>query len=165
MTKNACMRFILYSFMPIMMFYSHIILMYWKHFVKLVYWLLTWSKTKMMAMKAIQPRHYPKFTYKGVDQYKCCKKYLDINVPSTNRWNIILRVLTSKWVGTIIICLKINTIKALLEDGKWDWCYSMLWWSKCCFMVHQRLWTRERRSSFTYGKSYPYSLTQLKGHF
>ena len=47
------------------------------------------DKTKMMAIKTIQPRHYPIFTYKGepLKQVQSFKN-LGINVPSTNRLNV-----------------------------------------------------------------------------
>ena len=46
------------------------------------------DQTKMMAMEAIQSRHYPTFTYK-VEPIQVAQhfKYLAMNVSLTNRWN------------------------------------------------------------------------------
>ena len=76
------------------------------------------DKTKMMAIKAIKPRDYRTFTYKGEPiQVVQSFKYLGINVPLTNRSNLCnesrLQV-----VGIIIIYLRTNAIKVINEDGK-----------------------------------------------
>ena len=47
------------------------------------------DKMKMMAIKAVKPRHYPIFTHKGEPiQLMQSFKYLDVNFPLTNRWNV-----------------------------------------------------------------------------
>ena len=59
-------------------------------------------------------------------------KYGSINVPSTNQWNVCYECrLSLKHVEIVIICLWSMQSK-ILEVGKWDWCYLMLWCSNYC---------------------------------
>ena len=72
----------------------------------------------MMAIKAIQLRHYPTFTYKEEPkQVVQSFKYLGIN----NLWTIggmCVMSLEFTQVENFIICLRINATKLILEDGK-----------------------------------------------
>ena len=80
--------------------------MYWTH--SSIRWLtINVVKTRMMAIKTIQPRHYFMFTYKREPiQMMQSFKYLGTNVLSTNRWNLFYT------------CLRIDATKVILEDGK-----------------------------------------------
>ena len=72
----------------------------------------------MIAIKAIQPRHYPTLTYKGEPiQVVQSFKYFGVDVPSRNRESMYAMSLDFKQVGIVIICLKINTTKVILEGG------------------------------------------------
>ena len=76
------------------------------------------EKTKMMAIKTIQPRHRPTFIDKGEPiQVVQSFIYLCINVPSTNRWNVYYES-RLQGVGIVIIAFRINATKVVLKDEK-----------------------------------------------
>ena len=76
------------------------------------------DQKKCVAIKVIQPTHYPTFTYKGEPiQVMQSFEYFGINVPLTNRCNVYNES-DFKWVGIVIICSRINATKVILKDGK-----------------------------------------------
>ena len=76
------------------------------------------EKTKMMAIKAIQPRHYLSFTYMEEPiQVVQSFKYLGINVHQ-QIGGMYAMSLDFKHIGIVIICSRINATILILEDGK-----------------------------------------------
>ena len=66
------------------------------------------------------------------NQYKWCKAS-DILVWMFH-WQIhriYVMHLHFKWVGIVIVCLRMNATEVILKYGRWGWWYSMSWWSKC----------------------------------
>ena len=78
------------------------------------------DKTKMMAIKAIKPRDYRTFTYKGEPiQVVQSFKYLGINVPSTNRWNECYEFnknLMEDEYHLLLVCSIDNVIREKYDD-------------------------------------------------
>ena len=77
------------------------------------------DKTKLILVRNIQPHQYPMLTYKGEhEEFVQSFKYLGINVPTTNKWNVWFESRLQASRKNVIICWKINATRFILMDRK-----------------------------------------------
>ena len=75
------------------------------------------DKTKMMAIKSIQARHYPTFTHNR-ELIQCKASNILVLMSHGQISGMDAMSLDFKQVGIVIICLRINATEVILEDEK-----------------------------------------------